>query len=77
MQVVVRKHLLRRTKESKLDGKPILELKPKHIEVEYVEFSAEERQVWVLVINLKTRCLLFVRFLRQFKSGNNKPLANS
>lgn len=37
--------LLRRNKEAKVEGRRILELPPKEIEIVELEFSAEERQV--------------------------------
>lgn len=37
--------LLRRTKDSKLEGEPILALKPKEIVIETLTFSREEREV--------------------------------
>lgn len=40
--------LLRRTKDSKLDGKPLLTLPPKTVELEMLQFSPEEREVHLL-----------------------------
>jgi hypothetical protein len=40
--------LLRRTKDSKLEGKPLLTLPPKTIELETLQFSDEEREVCLL-----------------------------
>ncbi|KAI0255631.1 SNF2 family N-terminal domain-containing protein [Lactifluus subvellereus] len=38
--------LLRRTKDSKLDGKPLLTLPPKTIDLETLQFSPEEREIY-------------------------------
>lgn len=44
-QLLLKKCLLRRTKDTKLEGKPILQLPPKHIEVVEIDFSPDEREV--------------------------------
>ena len=44
-QSILKPLLLRRTKNSELEGKPLLELLPKHIEIVTEEFSSEEREV--------------------------------
>ena len=41
--------MLRRTKESELDGKKILQLPPKTVEIVQLEFSPEERAVYASV----------------------------
>ncbi|KAI0702754.1 SNF2 family N-terminal domain-containing protein [Earliella scabrosa] len=38
--------LLRRTKDAKLNGQPILDLPPKHVELVHVEFSQDERDLY-------------------------------
>ncbi|KAM7261686.1 hypothetical protein ACFE04_020763 [Oxalis oulophora] len=43
LQAVLRAIMLRRTKETVIDGKPIINLPPKSIELNKVDFSAEER----------------------------------
>lgn len=40
--------ILRRTKDSKLEGDPILQLKPKTIELVTLEFSPDERDVSIV-----------------------------
>jgi SNF2 family DNA or RNA helicase len=47
-QSILRPILLRRTKDSKLDGKPLLTLPPKTVELETLQFSPEEREVHLL-----------------------------
>ncbi|KIV97015.1 hypothetical protein PV10_00822 [Exophiala mesophila] len=42
LQALLRAVLLRRTKQSKINGKPILQLPPKHTTVERVAFNADE-----------------------------------
>jgi hypothetical protein len=44
-QALLKKCLLRRTKQSKLEGKPLIILQPKTVEIEELEFSPDERQV--------------------------------
>ena len=47
LQNVLQPLLLRRTKDTKgRDGKPIVELPPKHVDIEYVELSAAERDFY-------------------------------
>lgn len=38
--------MLRRQKSSEVDGKPILQLPPKHIKIDNVEFSDDEFQIY-------------------------------
>ncbi|KAL5479086.1 hypothetical protein ACEPAI_2374 [Sanghuangporus weigelae] len=45
-QAVLRPHLLRRTKDSKLDGRPIIRLGPKTIDMIELEFTPEERLIY-------------------------------
>ncbi|KAF8134681.1 SNF2 family N-terminal domain-containing protein [Mycena galopus ATCC 62051] len=45
-QMILKPLLLRRTKTSKLEGKPILTLPPKDIEIVKLQFSAEEREIY-------------------------------
>jgi SNF2 family DNA or RNA helicase len=47
-QGILKPILLRRTKDSKLEGKPLLTLPPKTIELETLRFSDEEREVRLL-----------------------------
>jgi SNF2 family DNA or RNA helicase len=44
-QALLKKCLLRRTKDSKLEGRPLITLPPKTIDIEMLEFSPDERQV--------------------------------
>ena len=44
-QGILKPILLRRTKDSKLEGKPLLTLPPKLIELEMLQFSEDEREV--------------------------------
>ncbi|KAH7335005.1 SNF2 family N-terminal domain-containing protein [Rhizoctonia solani] len=48
-QALLKKCLLRRTKDSKLDGKPLITLPPKTIDMEILEFSPDERQIYAAV----------------------------
>ncbi|KAF8890769.1 SNF2 family N-terminal domain-containing protein [Infundibulicybe gibba] len=45
-QAILKPILLRRTKNSTLEGKPLLQLPPKEIELVQLQFSAEERDVY-------------------------------
>jgi SNF2 family DNA or RNA helicase len=44
-QGILKPVLLRRTKDSKLEGKPLLTLPSKTIDLEILQFSPEEREV--------------------------------
>ncbi|KAG6840498.1 hypothetical protein C0991_006328 [Blastosporella zonata] len=46
VQAILQPILLRRTKHSTLEGKPILDLPPKDIEIVKLEFSEEERDLY-------------------------------
>ncbi|KAF8577549.1 hypothetical protein K439DRAFT_547840 [Ramaria rubella] len=48
-QALLKKCLIRRTKDTKLEGKLILQLPPKHIEVVDIEFSPEEREIYAKI----------------------------
>ncbi|KAL8139848.1 hypothetical protein V2J09_005869 [Rumex salicifolius] len=54
LQVVLRTVMLRRTKGTKLDGKPILNLPPKYINMESLEFTFEERDFYA-TLELESR----------------------
>ncbi|KAL4077807.1 SNF2 family N-terminal domain-containing protein, partial [Scleroderma citrinum] len=45
-QEILKPLLLRRTKNAKLDGKPILQLPLKHIDLVTLEFSVDEREIY-------------------------------
>ncbi|CDO69944.1 hypothetical protein BN946_scf184836.g18 [Trametes cinnabarina] len=45
-QAILEPIIFRRTKNAKLDGEPILKLPPKDVELVYVEFSPEEREIY-------------------------------
>ncbi|PPQ94269.1 hypothetical protein CVT25_004926 [Psilocybe cyanescens] len=45
-QAILKPILLRRTKDSKLEGKPLLQLPTKHIEIVKLQFTPDERQVY-------------------------------
>ncbi|KAI0743255.1 SNF2 family N-terminal domain-containing protein [Irpex lacteus] len=45
-QMILQPIILRRTKDSQLEGKPILELPPKHVEIVRLEFSPDERELY-------------------------------
>ncbi|KAI0342316.1 hypothetical protein BDW22DRAFT_1395176 [Trametopsis cervina] len=49
LQVIFRSMLLRRKKDSKLDGKPLIELPPKIITLHKLEFTQEERDIYKMV----------------------------
>ncbi|KAG8896479.1 hypothetical protein FRC01_011756, partial [Tulasnella sp. 417] len=62
MAVIVKKHLLRRRKDDMLDGRPLLQLKPKHIEMVLVDLSPEERKIYDAVEKRQQQTI--TRFLR-------------
>ncbi|KAG9074526.1 hypothetical protein FS749_013920, partial [Ceratobasidium sp. UAMH 11750] len=61
-QALLKKCLLRRTKETKLEGKPLITLPSKNIEIEELEFSVDERQIYMAVEARQQQ--KFNRFLR-------------
>ncbi|GAA5932237.1 hypothetical protein JCM3775_001168 [Rhodotorula graminis] len=48
-QTILRTCMLRRKKDSKLDGKELISLKEKHIHLHELEFSPEEREIYEMV----------------------------
>ncbi|KAG9008236.1 hypothetical protein FRB94_013596 [Tulasnella sp. JGI-2019a] len=62
MAAIVKKHLLRRKKTDQLEGKPILQLKKKTIEIEFVDFTPEERRIYKSV--LLRQQMMITKFLR-------------
>ncbi|KAI0691058.1 SNF2 family N-terminal domain-containing protein [Cytidiella melzeri] len=48
-QAILQPLIVRRTKDSTLEGKPILELPPKHVELVELKFSKDERQLYDLI----------------------------
>ncbi|KAJ3278361.1 DNA helicase rad5 [Borealophlyctis nickersoniae] len=58
VQTVLEPVILRRTKDLKdADGNPIVELPPKRIEIKYLEFSQEERDIYDSLTNYSKRRL--------------------
>lgn len=50
LQAIITTFLLRRMKDSKLDGKRLIELPEKNVGMVQLEFSPEERDVYKMVI---------------------------
>lgn len=48
-QAILKPILLRRTKDSELEGQPLLQLPAKHIELVKLQFTPEEREVCYFV----------------------------
>ncbi|GAA5925394.1 hypothetical protein JCM10213_008780 [Rhodosporidiobolus nylandii] len=48
-QAVLRTCMLRRKKDSKLDGKQLIELKKKDVHLHEIEFSEEEREIYTMI----------------------------
>ncbi|GAA5838313.1 hypothetical protein JCM9279_003196 [Rhodotorula babjevae] len=48
-QAILRTCMLRRKKDSKLDGKELISLKEKHINLHELEFSVEEREIYEMI----------------------------
>ncbi|KAM0748722.1 hypothetical protein T439DRAFT_71167 [Meredithblackwellia eburnea MCA 4105] len=48
-QAILARHVMRRKKTTKLDGKPLVELPEKHIELQVLEFTPEEREIYTFV----------------------------
>jgi len=49
LQAIFTLVMLRRKKDSMLDGKRLVELPTKHVEIEKLEFSQEEREIYQMV----------------------------
>ncbi|PCH44932.1 hypothetical protein WOLCODRAFT_145249 [Wolfiporia cocos MD-104 SS10] len=62
LQVVFKSILLRRKKDSLLDGKRLIELPPKEVMLTRLQFTAEERDIYKMV-EVKSQAI-FNRFLR-------------
>ena len=69
LQALLKAIMLRRKKDSQIDGKPILELPPKTEHSEDVHFSVDEAEYYE---NLETRSrVLFSKYLRAGTVGKN------
>ncbi|OCL07117.1 hypothetical protein AOQ84DRAFT_398656 [Glonium stellatum] len=69
LQVLLKAILLRRTKDSLIDGRPIITIPPKHVEKQHVIFSEDEE---TLYRGLETKSqITFNRYLRQGTVGRN------
>lgn len=44
-QTILRRYMLRRKKDSELDGRKLITLPEKHVELRVLEFSPEERDI--------------------------------
>ncbi|TVY42355.1 putative ATP-dependent helicase [Lachnellula occidentalis] len=69
LQTVLKAVLLRRTKQSQIDGKPIINLPPKTIETQHVVFSDDELSFYQ-ALESKTQ-IQFNKYLRQNTVGRN------
>jgi SNF2 family DNA or RNA helicase len=69
LQAVLKAILLRRTKTSLIDGKPIIELPPKTEEIQHVVFSEEEQDFYNALEN-KTK-IQFNKYMRANTVGKN------
>jgi SNF2 family DNA or RNA helicase len=69
LQALIKAILLRRTKKSQIDGKPIITLPRKTEEIQHVVFSEEEREFYEA---LETRTQIqFNKYLRANTVGKN------
>lgn len=62
VQVLLKVVMLRRQKTSVVDGKPILQLPAKHIDIDNVKFSDEEQELYTALE--KKSQLQFNKYLR-------------
>jgi SNF2 family DNA or RNA helicase len=69
LQTVLKAILLRRTKQSEIDGKPIITLPPKSTEIQHVVFSDAELEFYQ-ALESKTQ-IQFNKYLRQGTVGKN------
>lgn len=49
LQAILASCMIRRTKSSELDGKRLIELPPKEVELIKLEFTGEEREIYKMV----------------------------
>lgn len=63
-QAILRRHLYRRKKDSTIDGKPILQLPERTVELQELEFTEEERSIYTAV-ETKSQ----VQFNKYLKAG--------
>jgi SNF2 family DNA or RNA helicase len=68
-QAVIKAILLRRTKKSEIDGKPIINLPPKTEEIQHVIFNDDE-QAYYKALESKTQ-VQFNKYLRANTVGRN------
>ncbi|KZT67894.1 hypothetical protein DAEQUDRAFT_672524 [Daedalea quercina L-15889] len=62
-QEILKPLLLRRTKDAEIEGEPLLQLPQKHIDLVYLEFSDEERQIYD---NFEKRARIMIgRYIRE------------
>lgn len=69
LQALMKAVLLRRTKDSTIDGKPILTLPEKTIEMVYAELSPDEQQFYKALQDKSV--ILFNKYLRANSVGKN------
>lgn len=69
LQAVIKAILLRRTKTTKLDGKPIIELPKKTEEIQHVVFSEDEQEFYN-ALETKTR-IQFNKYMKANTVGKN------
>lgn len=69
LQAVIKAILLRRTKTSLIDGKPIINLPPKTEEIQHVVFSEEEHEFYK-ALETKTQ-IQFNKYMRANTVGKN------
>jgi SNF2 family DNA or RNA helicase len=69
LQAVLKAILLRRTKTSLIDGKPIINLPPKTEEIQHVVFS-EDEQAYYTALETKTQ-LQFNKYMKAGTVGKN------
>lgn len=51
LQAIFKTTLLRRKKDSELDGKKLIELPPKEVTIRKLEFTPEEREIYSMVLS--------------------------
>ena len=60
LQAIFKAMLLRRKKDTKLEGKPLIQLPSKEVSIHRLEFTEEEREIYSMVLFNSYLCNEFV-----------------
>jgi hypothetical protein len=78
LQAIITTFLLRRMKDSKLDGKRLIELPEKNVGMIRLEFSPEERDIYRMVnVDICTLSVYYLYLNERWKSARKLDSTNS